>query len=250
MKRPCAQKHAATWTGLPPRAPRSPISRVLRTTEMRSELVTEKAATITMKRSRKKIMFRSRLSTQRNSEKLSCHENARMSVGQDGVDPRRRVVLVHARASGGRRSRGRSTPARRGPGRAAASRRPCCCRAAGGRSRGCPTTRTCLGRNTSSAPELVDDERRVDLDRVAHAGPDARGKLRAQDDRVVVEVVERADAARTGRAGDALDAVEVDAAEHREGGLVAELDHHGVAGRRGWPPRRRGPTPRLRHERG
>ena len=91
MKSPWAQKHAATCAGLAPRAPRSPISRVFRTTDIRRELVTEKAATMTMKRSRKKIIPRSRLSTQRKSEKLSSHEKARMSSGS--------AALIRAAAS-------------------------------------------------------------------------------------------------------------------------------------------------------
>jgi hypothetical protein len=95
MNSPCAQKHAATWIGRPPRAPRSPISRVLRTTEMRSELVTENAATITMKRRRKKIMLLEVEHPQEVGEAVLPGEGADVR-GQHGVDPRGRVVLVHA----------------------------------------------------------------------------------------------------------------------------------------------------------
>ena len=76
MKKPWKQKQAATWRGLPPSAPSRPISRVLRTTAMSSELVIANAATSTMKSSRKKSMFFSSWSTKRKSRLLSIHETA------------------------------------------------------------------------------------------------------------------------------------------------------------------------------
>ena len=72
----CAQKHSATSRGRAPNAPSSPISRVFRTTEISSELITENAAMITMKSSRKKLILFSKFNTHRKSAQLSIHEYA------------------------------------------------------------------------------------------------------------------------------------------------------------------------------
>ena len=77
----CAQKHSATSRARAPSAPSNPISRVFRTTEISSELITENAAMITMNSSRKKLMLFSRFSTHRKSAQLSIHENARVVPG-------------------------------------------------------------------------------------------------------------------------------------------------------------------------
>ena len=77
---------------VPPIAPSRPISRVLRTTVTSSELVIENAATMTMKVSRKKIMFRSKLSTAWKSALDSNQVIASRAERQRGIEAARHFV--------------------------------------------------------------------------------------------------------------------------------------------------------------
>ena len=57
---PCARKTQTIWPGVAPSAFITPISRVFCTVTVMSVLMMPKAATITMKSSRKNMVFRSR----------------------------------------------------------------------------------------------------------------------------------------------------------------------------------------------
>ena len=81
--------------------------------------------------------------------------------------------------------------------------------------------------------EPLNEQRRGDRDLAADHHAERIGQLRTEDNRVVVEGVQRADADETVEWNDAVHPVDVDALDDREGRFATEFEHAHALGKRG-----------------